>query len=475
VAVNAETTAERRGLLSRAQSFAEARADAAVTTTHLLLAVMAAGDTVWPKRIVERGGLSLELPLKRLHWPLVSGASSADVRRYRASMRLTVIVVVAAGFLAVFRRWRLRLVLVPRPPLDRAAAEVLLLAASLDPPRRHAPDTQVGLVLLALATTPGRHLRLLDNGTVLACAARRDLGLDHWHQRLILGLDWPKLLTRRARARLVAKVAAHGRLSLWGLLLLTFRAVGLLSAAIFFLLTVPATIFLYVFLWPALILTTAIRSAACALARLETRAHKWYEIPGGEVSLAGGGGPVGSRRLAAVILIPRVAAFAVCVAALVFVGWRSQRLGVALFPTVFSRPDLLLGLDPNSSILTPFVLFSDALSQDGALKGIGLLAGLGAGMLSLPTYRELALVRLHAGHESGRGSRLGRILTLPASLLVGAFSCVEAWFHSVTARSTSSSTWFPSGWPSRSPPPSGRSSRIERGGPADAPEHGSLH
>lgn len=419
-------TAERQRLVGRAQGFAEARGDKAVTTTHLLLAVMAADESIWPEQIVARGGLSIELALRRMAWPRTLGASSIYVRRYRASMRLTIIVVVASGFYAIVRRWRLKVVPIPGPPLDRAAGDVLTLAAKLERPRLSARDAELGLVLLCLASTPGRHLRLVDNATVLACAVRRELGLACWHHRLILSLDWPKLLTRRTRAYLVSKVVAHGRLSLWALVLLAFRVLGILSTGIFFLLTVPATIFLYLFLWPALILSTAVRSVACAFARLETRAHKWYEIPGGEISLAGDGHPVDPRRLAAVILLPRAAAFAFCVIALVFVGWRSQTLGVALFPTVFSRPDLLLGLDPSSSILAPFILFSDALSQDGALRGIGLLAGLGAGMLSLPTYRELALIRLHSGHDSRRGSRLGRVLTLPASLLAGAFSCVEA-------------------------------------------------
>ena len=312
----AEPVDSRRALVARAQAFAERHGDSTVTTTHLLFAVMAASETIWPKRIVERGGLTLELALRRLHWPTLGNVSSEDVRRYRVSMRLTVIIVVSAGFLAIVRRLRLRVVPVPRPALDRAAA-----------------DADVGLLLLALATTPGRHLRLVDNATVLACAARRELGLDRWHHRLILGLDWPRLLTRRARAWLVAGVSKHGRMSWWGLGLLVFRAIGLVSALVFFFLTVPATVFLYLFLWPALILTTAVRTAVCAFAHLETRVHKWYEIPGGEIGLAGPGERVDARRLAAAILIPRVVAFAFCVSALVFVGWRSQRLGVALFPS----------------------------------------------------------------------------------------------------------------------------------------------
>ena len=413
-------------VVTRAQQFAERNGDDAVTTTHLLLGVMAACNTIWPRQIVNRGGMTFELALKRLHWTGLAGLADSGLRRYRVSMRLTVITTVAAGYLAVIRRLRLYVEQLPAPALDRGAADVLELAQSFNRSRPRGFDAGPGSLLLALATTPGKHLRLLDNANVLASAVRRELGLDRWHHRLIVRLDWPKLMTRRIRAWLIAGVAAHGRFSLWGGGLLLFRTAGLFSALIFFLLVVPATLFLYLFLWPALILFTGVRTAVCALLGLETLAHKWYEIPGGEIALAGPGERVPARRLAAAILLPRFTAFVCSVAAFVFVGWRSQRLGVIQFPTVFSRLDLLVGLDPNSNILTPFSFFADALNQDGVVKGIGLLAGLGAGVLSLPTYREIALVRLHAGHESGRGSRLGRVLTLPAAALTGAFACVEA-------------------------------------------------
>ena len=45
--------------------------------------------------------------------------------------------------------------------------------------------------------------------------------------------------------------------------------------------------------------------------------------------------------------------------------------------------------------------------------------------MSIPTYRELQLIRIHAGHEVGLGSLLGRAITLPASILTGAFACIE--------------------------------------------------
>jgi hypothetical protein len=45
--------------------------------------------------------------------------------------------------------------------------------------------------------------------------------------------------------------------------------------------------------------------------------------------------------------------------------------------------------------------------------------------MSLPTYHELSLIRLYAGHEVGLGSGIARALTLPASILAGAIACVE--------------------------------------------------
>ena len=412
--------------VARAQNFAERNGDDVVTTGHLLLAVMAARDTPWPRQIVNRGGMSFERALERRDWTKLANLADSDFSRYRVSMRLTIITIVASGYFAVIRRFRLRVEAFPAPALDRSSNEVVELAKRFASSSRRGSDAETGSLLLALATTPGKHLQLLDDSNVLSCAVRRELGLDRWHHRLIVRLDWPKLVTRRVRNWIAGGVATHGWFSVWGVGLLLALTAGSFSAFLFFLLVVPATLFLYLFLWPALILFTGVRTAVSALLGLETRVDKWYEIPGGEIALAGSGERVPARRLAAAILLPRLTAFVCSVAAFVFVAWRGQRLGVVEFPTVFSRLDLLIGLHPDSAILTPFSFFTDALSQDGAMKGIGLLAGLGAGVLSLPTYREINLIRLHAGYASGRGTRLGRILTTPAAALTGAFACVEA-------------------------------------------------
>jgi hypothetical protein len=425
-----EQRASVRRIVARAVQFAQIRADPTVTPTHLLLAVMEDTRSLWARRIVERGGFSFNLALRRLRWPEVAAIVpiSPEARLYRASVRLMLIIVITGPVIALWRRLTIEAHPLERPRLDRSAADVLR-ALSEWPSKSDSHsvlDSDVGRLLLTLATTPGRHLRLLDNANVLACAVRRDLGLDRWHHRMILRFDWPKLVTRRTRMWLRRQVFVHGWISIYGLALVGSLGLGLAAAVLVFAATVPATLVLYLFLWPSLILITGIRTGVCRLVGCDTRVHRWYEIPGGEIALAGDGEPIVPSRLMAAIIVPRAAAFMLCISALVFVGWRSQRLGVALFPTLFVRPDLLLSVHADSFILAPFAVFFDAMSQDGVLKGIGLLAGLGAGMLSLPTYRELTLLRLHAGHERGRGSRLARAATLPASVLAGAFACVEA-------------------------------------------------
>ena len=242
-----------REVVARAVQFAQIRGDGTVSPTHLLLAVMAERETQWPLHIVERGGFSFDLALRRLQWPELAAVSrvSPEARLYRVSMRLTVMIVVAAPFIALWRRLTVVVQPLQRPRLDRAAADVLQAASEWPyPPERQSRDTGTGRLLLTLATTAGGHLRLLDNANVLACAIRRDLGLDRWHHRLILRLDWPKLMTRGARAWLHRRVTERGWLSVSGLAFLGFRGIGLLTAAILFFITVPATLVLYLFLWP---------------------------------------------------------------------------------------------------------------------------------------------------------------------------------------------------------------------------------
>ena len=396
---------------------------------------MAAFESPWPQQIVERGGLSYEQALRRLGWSRGAiarePASPPEVRLYRASMRVTttVVVITLVGVVArlVRRLLRRKRSHIPQLRCDLAAAQAIEATRRLLPGARaeRGDATNVGCLLLVLASTPGHHLRLLDNATVLACAVRRDLGLAAWHHRLILALDRPNLETRQMRLRLQRRVARHGRASRWGPALLCFRFAGLLFAVALFPVTVLATVLLYTFLWPATILMAGLRALAGMIVGCDARGRRWHEIPGGETSLFGDEPRISAARLAVVVLLPRVLAFACSFAALLVLVWRSQRLGVALFPTLFSRPDVRVGASADALFETPLIIFADAWTQNGLLGGIGLLAGLGLAVMSLPTYRELQLIRLHAGHELGEGSRLARIVTLPATILTGAFACVE--------------------------------------------------
>ncbi len=422
-------------MLARAERFAQLRGDATIRTSHLLLAIIGAFETPWPRQIVERGGLNFEQAVRRLGWSQVAELERViphDMRLYRASMRLRTVVLVTSVGVFVARVWRGAPKPASRPRADLGTIETIDIAHRLAKERRSAAETpitelQVGHLLLALASTPGGHLRLLDNSTVLACAVRRELGLDAWHHRLILRLERPNLEVRRLRMRLERRVNERGRMTRWGLMLLCFRAGGLILAAGMFPVTVLANVLLYLFLWPASLLMGGIRALVGMIVGCDVRSRRWHEIPGGEVSLAGGEARIHGRRLAAVILLPRCAGFVLSVIAMVFVEWRAQRLGVVIFPTLYSRPDVLAGLYPDSIATTPVAVLGDATTQNGLLGGIGILAGLGTGMMSIPTYRELQLIRIHAGHEVGLGSPLARAITLPASILTGAFACIEAF------------------------------------------------
>lgn len=423
-------TPEYEGVLRCAARLARVRGEGAVSATHLLLAVMAAADTPWPLLIVERGGLCFRRSLQRLRWEQVNQLETAADNRtppYRSPMRMMVLVVLALLITLVFRG---RGVSATASPLtwDTNATEALVLARRLAGENSGSGGSRtvgVGHLLLALASTPGGHLRLIDGGTVIACAVRRKLGLAAWHHRLVLACDLGKLPIRRWGMKLDRRVRAHGRLSMWGMTWAVNGLVGLLVTVALFPITVLTNLLLYIFLWPAALLMAGLRSICGVALGYRTTNHRWHEIPGGEMGLAGAEGRISDRRVAVLILLPRLLAFVISIAALVVIIWRGQRLGIFAFPTLFARPDIVSGNGPDALWLTPFLLFSDMLQQNGPLGGIGLLAGAGLGFMSMPTYRELTLIRLYAGHEVGFGSRLARIITFPASLLTGAIACID--------------------------------------------------
>jgi hypothetical protein len=241
-----------------------------------------------------------------------------------------------------------------------------------------------------------------------------------------LACDRPKQATRRVHLGIDRELAVHGRLSRWGIAWLLYGAAGVLGALTVFFLRILTTALLYFFLWPAALLMAGIRALCGAITGCDARSDRWLEIPGGEVALTSGTRPASPSAVAVALLAPRLLAALLCILAMTALLWRSAHLGVAIAPMVFRRPDLLTGAAPEAIWLGPLSIFVGTLEQNGTVAGIGLLAGLGAGVMSIPTFREVELIRLHAGHDTGGGSRFTRAITAPASVFTGATSCVEA-------------------------------------------------
>jgi hypothetical protein len=187
-----------------------------------------------------------------------------------------------------------------------------------------------------------------------------------------------------------------------------------------------ATALLYLFLWPAALLMAGVRALCGAIVGCDARTYRWLKIPGGDVAFTPRSRPASPRAVAGALLAPRLLAALICVAAMTALFWRSVDLGVVISPIVFRRPDVITGGASEGLWLDPLSIFSGMLEQNGTAAGIGLLAGLGAGVMSIPTFREVELIRLHARHETGEGSRLSRAITAPASVFTGAVACVEA-------------------------------------------------
>jgi hypothetical protein len=185
---------------------------------------MAQVESCWPVLILERGGINFKHALRRLDWDCpkeLERAAQADACIYRASIRMMVIVFVTGTWRRIVRVGSVALERAPQVRLDAGATAIIRLAERFaSAPGRSDTATRnevtVGDLLLAVASSPGRHLRVLDNPTLLACAVRRRLGLAVWHHRLVLACDGVNLRTRRLRMHLDRAVASHGYLSPWG-------------------------------------------------------------------------------------------------------------------------------------------------------------------------------------------------------------------------------------------------------------------
>ncbi len=421
-------------VLLRADEIAREQGHDLVRPTHLVLAVMSDRHSAWPLVILERGGLSYGSALRRLGWrpPIEPRATAAREPRFRSSMRLMLpiaVLVVVALTVGIVRR----MLAIGPPPrsgqrldLSAEANDAMRLAETFagGPGAEKGPG--VGHLLLALASRPGDHLKVLPNATVLACDIRTRLGLATSRHRLILACDRPKGITRRVHMRIDRELAVHGRWSRWGAAWLLYGAAGILGALSVFFLRVLTTALLYFFLWPAALLMAGTRALCGAILGCDARSYHWLEVPGGDVALTSRSRPVSPRAVTVALLAPRLLAALLSILVMTAVLWRSSQLGVAVAPMAFRRPDLLTGAAPDALWLGPLSIFAGMLEQNGTAAGIGLLAGLGAGVMSIPTFREVELTRLHAGHDTGAGSRFARAITAPASVFTGAIACVEA-------------------------------------------------
>jgi hypothetical protein len=226
--------------------------------------------------------------------------------------------------------------------------------------------------------------------------------------------------------RLNREVAAHGRRSWWGLASLGYGALGVCGAVVVTIVGTLAMALLYLFLWPAALLMSGVRTVSGSAFGCDTRSYHWLEVPGGDVNATPSSAGISPRAVTLALLVPRMVALLVALAAMTVLIWRSSSLGVSLAPVVMRRPDLVTGASSESFWLGPFAILEGMLQENGTLAGVGLLAGLGAGIMSIPTFREVELVRLHAGHDVDGGSRRARLLTGPASLFTGCVACLEA-------------------------------------------------
>jgi hypothetical protein len=215
------TAGELEVVLLRAEEIAREQGHHLVRPTHLVLAVLPDRHSPWPLVILERGGLSYDSALRRLAWrPPIEPRTSAGARpRFRSSMRLMLLVAVLVSVTLMISTIRRMFAIEPsqrsghRLDLSAEAKDVMRLAEAFAGGPGSEEKPTVGHLLLALASRPGEHLKVLPNATVLACDIRTKLGLATSRHRLILACDRPKRLARRVHMRIDRDLArtAGGR------------------------------------------------------------------------------------------------------------------------------------------------------------------------------------------------------------------------------------------------------------------------
>ena len=203
-------------------------------------------DEGWQRLIAERGGLGLKDALDRAQCPDVAAVLVGEpdrTHRYRPGLLIWLIVrlVVAIRFvLAMFGRHApQRATSIAELPLGGDVQRTLLDAATYATlahkrHRRPAAVIQTGDVLVALASIPGAHLRLLANPELVASAARLTLGIGGGYDRVIVRFDGLHWRRRRFSAWLQSRASTPGAKPLWSIANLLYLILVDRSSAHFF-------------------------------------------------------------------------------------------------------------------------------------------------------------------------------------------------------------------------------------------------
>jgi hypothetical protein len=410
-------------VLPTAEPIARYRESGTINADHLLFAIMSDTTSTWARILDERGVGSYDA-VRKVSAPLPSratlGVSEVQPAHYAKPMRRVIIDLILGVLVLMLSGLRRRRTSTPNAPALPLRQDTLLV---IDVARQLAANAEItaGHVLVALASVPGPQIKLLRREhQVIAAAARHELGLERGRDHMLLLLHEPVLAVRRLERRLREAGGITRTLIRWAL-----RVCGVLWALTIFFLETTATLGLYIFLWPALLLTNGVRALVARLLRLNFTVRRAHEIPGGELEVCAPPG-VSDLRIAGMLLIPRAACFAVCVSTMILLLWQTQRLGGVAFPVTFARYDIIQGHVIVAQLVGPTLVLFDSFISHGPIVGCGMLAGIGCGVLALPSFREVQMIRLVGGHDVARGSKALRVAIAPLALITGLFAWLEA-------------------------------------------------
>lgn len=213
--------------------------------------------------------------------------------------------------------------------------------------------------MIVLASTPGEHIKVLRREhRQVAAACRRELGLVRDRDRVTLILDYPSLLCRRCEGWI------RERRDVRRLVYLGMRACGVLWAIIVYFVDTAATLCLYIFLWPALLLANGVRTVTAHGLGLRVVVRRSYEVPGGELEVVGDEA-TSDRRMALALLLPRLVCFALCVVTVSLFLWQMRTLGVQPLPATLARHDVVEGHILLAGLVAPMLILFDAVFTHG--------------------------------------------------------------------------------------------------------------